>query len=126
MVSDTCSEAFKKNMDDVMKMSAAGLMDAHPRVRYQAMTALGLLLNELQPTAQKKYHADLMNALLSLMVQEEYIKMKTQATSCMVNFVRGLINADETEEYDEEAKKENCQILYPYATKLVETISHLF
>jgi hypothetical protein len=34
MISETCKEAFKKNMDDVMRMSALGLMDEHPRVRY--------------------------------------------------------------------------------------------
>jgi len=47
MISDTCSETFRKNMEDVIKMSALGMMDAHPRVRYQALTSLGLLLNEL-------------------------------------------------------------------------------
>lgn len=34
-------------MEDVIKMSAVGMMDPHPRVRYQALTSLGLLLNEL-------------------------------------------------------------------------------
>jgi hypothetical protein len=38
----------------------------------------------------------------------------------MVNFVRGLINAeDEEEELDEETKKENSKILIPYAQELV-------
>ena len=32
--------------------------------------------------------------LLKLMREEELIKLKTQATSCMVNFVRGLIDEE--------------------------------
>ena len=51
MISDTCKDSFLKNMDDVMRMSAAGLLDAHPRVRYEALTSLGLLLTELSPEA---------------------------------------------------------------------------
>ena len=56
MISDTCSQTFLKNMDEIMKMAAGGLLDSHPRVRYEALTAMGLLLTELAPDAQKKYH----------------------------------------------------------------------
>jgi hypothetical protein len=56
MISDTCSQTFLKNMDEIMKMSAGGLLDPHPRVRYEALTSMGLLLTELAPDAQKKYH----------------------------------------------------------------------
>ena len=50
-ISDTCGETFRKNMDDVMRMACTGLLDAHPRVRYEALTTLGLLLTELAPDA---------------------------------------------------------------------------
>lgn len=56
------------------------------------------------------------------MREEETLKLRTRATSCMVNFVRGLIN----EEGDEEIDKENEAILKPYATPIVDTISVLF
>jgi hypothetical protein len=57
-----------------------------------------------------------------MMRDEETIKLKTRATSCMVNFVRGLIN----EESEEAVDKENVEILKPYAAPIVETISVLF
>jgi CII-binding regulator of phage lambda lysogenization HflD len=38
-------------MDEIMKMSASGLLDAHPRVRFESLTSLGLLLTELSPDA---------------------------------------------------------------------------
>lgn len=57
-------------MDEIMKMSASGLLDQHPRVRYEALTSLGLLLTELAPDAQKKYHGQLIDVLLKMMVEE--------------------------------------------------------
>jgi hypothetical protein len=126
MISDTCAETFRKNMDEIIKMSASGLLDAHPRVRYEAMTSLGLLLTELAPDAQKKFHADLVSVLLKLMLEEQNIKLKTRATSCMVNFVRGLINEEGYEDVEDEIQKENSAILFPYASSIVETISALF
>ena len=56
MVSDTCAETYKKSLEEIMRMSASGLLDAHPRVRYEALTSLGLLLTEFAPEAQKKFH----------------------------------------------------------------------
>lgn len=53
-----------------MKMSASGLLDEHPRVRYEALTSLGLLLTELSPDAQKKFHSELVSVLLKLMQSE--------------------------------------------------------
>ena len=79
-------------MDEIMKMAAGGLLDPHPRVRYEALTAMGLLLTELAPDAQKKYHDQLIGVLLKMMREEQLLKLRTQATSCMVNFVRGLID----------------------------------
>jgi len=94
MIADTCGEMFRKNIDEIMKMSASGLLDMHPRVRYEALTSLGLLLTELAPDAQKKYHDQLIMVILKMMNDEQLIKLRTQATSAMVNFVRGLIDEE--------------------------------
>lgn len=94
-------------MTEIMKMSASGLLDGHPRVRYEALTSLGLLLTELSPEAQKKFHGDLIPVMLKMMKEEELIKMRTQATSAMVNFVRGLIDENEEDE-DQKKQKENA------------------
>lgn len=60
------------------------------------------------------------------MQDESILKIRTQATSCMVNFVRGLINEDALEDVEDEKQKEYSEILAPYATTMVETISQLF
>jgi hypothetical protein len=51
MIADTCSQTFLKNIEEIMKMSAGGLLDPHPRVRYEALTSMGFLLTELAPDA---------------------------------------------------------------------------
>lgn len=50
MIAESCKKTFKKNIDETIAMVARGIIDEHPRVRYQALMALGLLLNVLSPT----------------------------------------------------------------------------
>jgi len=77
MISETCAKAFKKNLQEIMALNTPGIVDPHPRVRYQAMTSLGLILNTQSPDLQMKYHAELMPTFLKLMKEEEKIKMKS-------------------------------------------------
>ena len=39
-----------------MKMACSGLVDAHPRVRFAGLSCTALLLNEISPKAQAKFH----------------------------------------------------------------------
>jgi hypothetical protein len=68
----------------------------------------------------------LIDVLLKLMREEELIKLKTQATSCMVNFVRGLIDEEAFTDESSDNQKEYSQILAPYSAHLVSTITGLF
>jgi len=52
MIAEPCKKTFKKNMDETIGMVARGIIDEHPRVRHQALMALGLLLNVLSPFVQ--------------------------------------------------------------------------
>ena len=40
---------FGKNIDEMLKMSAAGVVDAHHRVRYAGLMCLALLITEQSP-----------------------------------------------------------------------------
>ena len=60
--------------------------------------ALGLLMNVVCPDIQKKFHGDLVPALLKMMESESLIKMKSQAVACSCNFVRGLVNTEDDED----------------------------
>jgi hypothetical protein len=45
-----------QNLDDVAKMSVSGFISDNPRVRFEALQCTGLLLNDLAPEFQQKYH----------------------------------------------------------------------
>jgi len=70
------------------------------RVRYAGLSAMAMLFTELAPKAQIKYHAEVLPVLVNLMINEPLLKMQTQATSAVLNFVQGLFNSegDDTEE----------------------------
>lgn len=49
VIAEACKEALTKNMEEVIKKACSGLVDQHPRVRYAALSCLGLLVTELAP-----------------------------------------------------------------------------
>lgn len=51
---------------------------------------------------------------MKMMIEEPTIKMRSQATGCMVNFVRGLIENEEGERVHEEEIDRNKKILLIY------------
>jgi hypothetical protein len=55
MIAEACKEEFKTNMNDVVKMAASGLQSKNLRVKWEALKAVGMLVNELSPTIQYKY-----------------------------------------------------------------------
>ena len=105
-------------------MSVSGFQHENPRVRYDALQSTGLLLNDLAPKFQSKYHQDLIPALVNMMNTETHLKMQTQATAAMTSLIRGLI--DEESADDSEVNTANKKILIPYADSIVNSISNLF
>jgi hypothetical protein len=98
MIAESCAKIIKKNIHEIFGLLAAGLTDEHPRVRYQALTSLGLILNETSPDLQHKFHAVLMPQLFKMMQQEDLIKLKSQVVSTTCSFVNGLMHLEEDEE----------------------------
>ena len=98
LIAEACKESMLKGMGEAMMMACAGVMDANVRVRYAGLSCLALLLTELAPKAQKKYHAELLPVLIKMMKEEELIKMQTHAVSTVINFVNGLQSQDDDEE----------------------------
>lgn len=107
-IAESCQKIFSKNLEESMKMAAAGVVDEHPRVQYAGLTCLGLMLTEQSPQAQKTFHAEIMPQLMNIMSSSSLIKIKTQATSAAVSFVRELIQVDANE--IEETEKETSAV----------------
>lgn len=110
LIAEACKESMSKNMAEAMKMACMGIMDENLRVRYGGLSCLALLLTELAPKAQKKYHQELMPVLLKMMSTESLIKMQTHAVSTVINFANGLHSGDDEEEGGEESTN-NTEII---------------
>jgi hypothetical protein len=67
LISEACKESMKKNMDEAIKLACSGIMDSNVRVRYSGLSCLALLLTELEPKAQIKFHSELMPVLLNML-----------------------------------------------------------
>lgn len=91
LIAEACKQHMKSNMDLAMQTACKGIQDEHPRVRYAGLSCLALVLTELSPQAQTKYHQELVPNLLSIMKDEKLVKVQTHAVSCMINFTNGLI-----------------------------------
>lgn len=112
MISEACRKSFEKNIEEIVKMGVSGLIIDNPRIKYESLQATGLLLNDLKPMIQVKYHADLVPAFLKLMNTEPKLKLQTQAVACMTSFVKGLIDDEAAE--DSEVQTKNKNVLLPY------------
>lgn len=123
-ISEACKKSFLTNLDDVARMSVSGFQSPNPRVKYDALQSTGLLLADLAPTFQRKFHQDLIPAIINMMNTETHLKMQTQATACMTSFIRGLI--DEETADDSDVNVECKKLLIPYAEEIVKSISNLF
>lgn len=119
LIAEACKESMMKNMDEAMKLACAGVMDQNPRVRYAGLSCLALLLTELSPKAQKKFHAELMPVLMKMMNEETLIKMKCHTVSTVINFAKGLIN-DEND--DEEGTIGGDKVMQLYSEQLFESL----
>ena len=75
LIAEACKTSMKKNMDEAMKLACSGLIDSHPIVRYAGLSCTALLLTELSPHAQRKYHQELFQVLIKMMSSEELVKL---------------------------------------------------
>jgi hypothetical protein len=118
-------EMFQSNIMELLNFISNGLVNSHPRVIYSSLTALGMLLEDIAPTIQKKYHSNIIPALCKLMSASDNelpLRVRTQACSALVNFLRGMIVKDSKDEDQDEA----TEIIKPYASGLLGILSSLF
>lgn len=75
LIGEACRDSMLKNMDEAMKMACSGIVDKNPRVRYAGLSCTALLLTELSPKAQRKFHNELMPMLIKIMNEEPILKL---------------------------------------------------
>ena len=115
-----CKKSFTKNLKEVLQFISTGLTNSHPRVRFAALFAFGLLLKTTAPKPQKEFTNNILPALAQLMGdKEKSLRVKTQSCNSLVEFLRGLLN-------EEISADEAQKIISNYTNDLVKLTSQLF
>lgn len=120
LISEACSKHMKTNMDTAFQTACAGIKDDHPRVKYAGLYCLSSLLVQLKPMAQKKYHAELVPALLDIINNQSMVaKVRTQAVQSLYYFTVGLIEEDDNEINE---TKKSSEIIASYSDNIAKSL----
>ncbi|XP_074657622.1 importin-5-like [Tubulanus polymorphus] len=90
MAISACGEGCHKQMEgilgDIVGTVIPFLKDVHPRVRYAACNALGQMSTDFGPNFQKKFHAQVVVGLLTVMDDHANPRVQAHAAAALVNF----------------------------------------
>ncbi|XVF56868.1 hypothetical protein PTKIN_Ptkin06aG0154900 [Pterospermum kingtungense] len=105
-ITEGCSKVMTKNLEQVVSMVLNSFQDAHPRVRWAAINAIGQLSTDLGPELQTQYHHRVLPALAGAMDDFQNPRVQAHAASAVLNF------------------SENCtpDILTPYLDGIVSKL----
>jgi hypothetical protein len=108
VIAEGCHKHFEANLAELLSFVLPYTQSQNPRLRWAALTTLGLLLTEFEPTIQLNFHSEVMPRLLTCMTEcanylqtpsasEELavysramLRVSTQAAACLINYSRGL------------------------------------
>lgn len=97
IASEGCHEWFSNNIQHALNMLIPYCNSANPRLMWAAVTSIGLLCSEFEPEIQTNYHTQILNGLIACMKIEYPTRLLTQLASCMINYTKGLLSAEETD-----------------------------
>ncbi|XVF06605.1 hypothetical protein REPUB_Repub06bG0063600 [Reevesia pubescens] len=105
-IAEGCSKVMIKTLEQVVSMVLNSFQDAHPRVRWAAINAIGQLSTDLGPELQTQYHHRVLPALAGAMDDFQNPRVQAHAASAVLNF------------------SENCtpDILTPYLDGIVSKL----
>ena len=115
-MSEGCKDSYSKNIKELLQFINTGLTHQHPRVRYAALFAFGSVLKSTAPKPQKEFTNNILPALAQLMSDKESsIRVKTQSCNSLVEFLKGLMN-----------EENSAKLLTNFTADLVKLLSQLF
>lgn len=119
-VGEGCHNQMEELLDDIMRGVLAYLTDPHPRVRYAACNAIGQMSTDFAPLFEKKFHAQVIPGLLTLLGDVENPRVQAHAGAALVNFSEDCPKHILTKYLDDIMKKLES-ILTDKFKQLVET-----
>jgi hypothetical protein len=102
-IGEGCHKLLSKELAKVVSMVVPYTADAHPRVRYAACNCIGQLSTDFAPTFQKKYHSQIIPALMTCMNDVQNPRVQAHGAAAMVNFC---------EDVDQGALKQYLEVLF--------------
>ncbi|XP_021282305.1 importin-5-like [Herrania umbratica] len=105
-IAEGCSKVMIRNLEQVVSMVLNSFQDAHPRVRWAAINAIGQLSTDLGPELQTQFHHKVLPTLAGAMDDFQNPRVQAHAASAVLNF------------------SENCtpDILTPYLDGIVSKL----
>lgn len=85
-IGEGCHKQMEAMLEQVMSGVLNFLSDPHPRVRYAACNAIGQMSTDFAPTFEKKFHAQVVPGLLSLLDDVQNPRVQAHAGAALVNF----------------------------------------
>ena len=121
-LSEPCSKNFKSDLQNLLNFISHGLQHSNPRVRHSALSALASICEGNKPKIQQEYHSNVLPALAKMIADEkENLRVRIHAVSCLVSFLKGLVN-----ETDEEEVDDYSDIIKPYSKDLLALMASTF
>lgn len=118
-ICEGCKEVFKDNLTELLDYISKSLINQNPRVKYSSLIFFENLIRQTSPELQRKFSNNILPGLAILLSDnEKSLKVKSQACSVLVEFLRGLLTENE--------QMENLEILKPYSNDLIKLLSGLF
>eukprot|EP00960_Hanusia_phi_P047379 758377-Hanusia_phi.AAC.3 len=108
-IAEGCQKQMKQHLESIVMQTAQCFSDAHPRVRWAAINAMGQLETDLGPDLQERYHAVVLPALITVMDDNANPRVQSHAAAAVINFT-------------EDCKKDTVQ---PYLEGLLGKLLHL-
>jgi hypothetical protein len=90
MIAEGCHSQFEASMSQVLAMFLPFMQSPNPRLKWAALTTLGLFCSEFEPIVQLNFHSQVMPSILACMTESDMLRVSTQAAACLVNYSRGL------------------------------------
>ena len=114
MISEGCRESMIGNLEHFITTLCAMSYSENPRLKWAALTSLGLFSTYFAPNLQQKYYDVVLRSIISNLGVGTLPKVMVQALRCSINFCNGLESEEET------------KILLGYTPTLVQAYLGIF
>lgn len=91
IISDGCHDVFTNIFPHIISTILPFANSESPRLKWALMTTIGLLCTEFEPDIENIYHSQIIPAISNCLTQNNFTRVQSQASACLINYSRGLL-----------------------------------